>query len=128
MHLKEHKTEHAEAGEDDPEAHTVASERGPALPRHLVEHDVARGCAADDHAALEDGDGHEGLAGELRVPEDEERAARGEERAAGEQVRPGRVEGVVVAAYRLVSGHALKHLHARLRGEGVAREQPGQRR
>ena len=37
-------------------------------------------------------------------------------------------EGQAVGVNFIVSGHALEHLHARLRGEGVAREHPGQRR
>mmetsp|Transcript_23695 Transcript_23695/g.70362 ORF Transcript_23695/g.70362 Transcript_23695/m.70362 type:complete len:279 (-) Transcript_23695:355-1191(-) len=123
------RAEHVEASEDNEDGAEVERHQVGRVALLLVEHDVARDGARDDHEALEDGDHVQRLEGAQPDREQVERAAGECERDGDEEVRVGRQEGVLLAPSRggrlgvaPVEGDALDHLDARLRERCGVRE------
>mmetsp|Transcript_5034 Transcript_5034/g.16370 ORF Transcript_5034/g.16370 Transcript_5034/m.16370 type:complete len:342 (-) Transcript_5034:125-1150(-) len=128
------RAEHVEASEDNEDGAEVERHQVGRVALLLVEHDVARDGARDDHEALEDGDHVQRLEGAQPDREQVERAAGECERDGDEEVRVGRQEGVLLAPSRggrlgvaPVEGDALDHLDARLCRHHVACEEASER-
>eukprot|EP00308_Calcidiscus_leptoporus_P001524 CAMPEP_0119355124 /NCGR_PEP_ID=MMETSP1334-20130426/4000_1 /TAXON_ID=127549 /ORGANISM="Calcidiscus leptoporus, Strain RCC1130" /LENGTH=289 /DNA_ID=CAMNT_0007368849 /DNA_START=472 /DNA_END=1345 /DNA_ORIENTATION=+ len=116
--------EHSKPGHYDGQAERVAGKAARRLPADLVQHEIAREDAGDDHAALKDSDGHQRLGVAQRQGEDEQGTAGEEEGAAQQQVTATWLERVLVAPHLFVLEYAIEQLDTRLRSECVPRKQP----